>query len=188
MRSWRATAGTVVTALLLVGCGSGEAETAGDGDPSRGTASGSVERTDRDVPPGSPTVRTSKPGRAQSTDHGHRPPLHELVATLRHAGVTSVGEAEPSHGSDFQILSGMFDHTLVFATGSRVGAGLFDGMREVNRTEHDGTIVRLMRSETGMRVGFHRDGVAWLIGILDDHVNRPGRPLMSLASAVIDAS
>jgi hypothetical protein len=113
--------------------------------------------------------------------------LRDLVETLRRAGVRSVGEAEPSHGSDFQILSGVFERTLVFATAARVGAGLFDGLPEVRRSQQNGTVVRLMRTETGIRAGFHRDGVAWLIGILNDEVSQPVPLLMSLARAVIAA-
>lgn len=142
---------------------------------------------DRDSRTASPKIRVSKPGTAEPTDRPRRPPLRVVVAALRDAGASSVGQAEPSHGSEFQILSGVFERTLIVAAAGRVGSGLFSGLREVGRRERDGIVVRLMRSDTGLHTGFRRNGVVWLFGVLDEAARQPVRLLVNLASAVAGA-
>lgn len=102
----------------------------------------------------------------------------------------SVAQAEPTHGSQFQILHGQFAGSKVFATAARGHSALVSDRIEVWHSEKNGVLVRILADAEGRRYVAVRDhGVTWLLFYLKDEAPPDGmRLLVGLARAITEAS
>lgn len=174
--------------LLVVGCGSGPPDRPDARETSPTLSSPTATQIHPSDNSTSTRPRPSRPSKPEPTSSKPRPPLSVLIATLRQAGATSVGQAEPPHGSEFRIFSAELDGTPFITTAARAGLPSWSVMQlhEISGSEQNGIIVRVMRNEDGRYTTLSCRGVRWLFGGLD--ATAPGAVplLIDVANAVAD--
>jgi hypothetical protein len=152
--------------LVLLGCADNRAATTGSGAPSAPVTLTASSHGESDATP--PPEVHDTPGPAQS--------------------LQSVGEAEPPHGSPFQILSGRFAGADVFVSAGRVGSGLVAERTEVRRSKHKGVMVKVVRDAGGQYVTLRCREVVWLLfDSAASPLQAPVPSLTDLADAIIEA-
>lgn len=185
MEARQTLAGAATFGLLIAGCAGDSAKPTKPSDSAATAPSTSVEQPH--TMSESPRVRTSEPESTAPPEDPTSPPLRVLIATLREAGVRSVGQAEPPHGSRFRVLSGQFDGRLVIATVGRRGSGLFHGLRHVTSSERSGLVVLTLRDSTGLQAGLRCHGLLWLLSIAGGSSKDELPHVQHVAAAVADA-
>lgn len=176
-------AGVLSLSLFLLGCADDRAATSGLGAPSATVTPTASNHGESDATP--PPVVDETPDATSGKPSLKAPPLRFLIRTLRGAGLQSVGQAEPPHGSRFRILSGRFAGAEVFVSAGRVGSGLVGERTEVRRSKHNGVMVKVVRDADGRYVTLRCSEVVWLL--FDSADSRPVSALTDLAEAIIEA-
>lgn len=156
---------TILCPFVAIGCSTEPARSPGGQTAIHTTAAPTIAEVE---PSHEVSSRTNCPVPRAARDVD-RLPLQQLAKHLTRAGMTSVAEAEPPHGSPIRILYGQFHGREVVASAGRPGSGLDAGRVGVRRFRINGVTVREVVDCSGgsHSLTFTNQRVRWLLGYLE---------------------